>query len=680
MTRPPGLSLRPSVLISLLLLAATFTCYWPVTDHDFLIYDDAQYVTTHPRVSMGLSWANVGWAFTSTDVSNWHPLTWLSFMLDVQLFGLRPGFHHFTSVVFHVANTLLLFFLLKRMTGDTGPSGLVAALFALHPLHVESVAWIAERKDVLSALFWFLGILAYVGYVGRKTAGRYLLVVLWFACGLMSKPMVVTFPFLLLVLDYWPLRRFDPPRLRGVSRRQLTVVGRALGRLVVEKLPLFALSAAASVVTFVVQKNSGAVGSVETFSLSARAANAVVAYATYLWKAVWPVRLSVLYPYRIGIPAWEVLGALAVLVVISAMALIACRSRPYSLAGWLWFLGTLVPVIGVVQVGAQSMADRYTYVPLVGLFIVVSWGLRDLIARCPHRVPLFGIAAAGVASACMVVSRIQVSHWRDTVSLFRHALAVTENNPMMHKYLGAILALQGRYSDAVEEYAAALRIKPDYAAALGELGLALACQGKTDEGTELLHQVLRIEPDSAEATYRLGLVAQRSGDAREAEKRFHDALRLRPDYTQAHHMLGRLLLGADRPAEATQHLGEAARLSPGIVDVHHHLGLGFESLRRFPDALEQFGEAHRRDPRYVAVAEYFTARVRARQGRPEDAVALLDRAIEHGFVEWDRLRTDEGFDGIRQSPEFLVFARRHPLLSTSPTDEPESDDPGDAEP
>ncbi len=388
--------MRREILICLFLVLATLTVYWQVGNYEFVNFDDDKYIIENFHVQKGLTRDSVIWAFTATHVSNWHPLTWLSHMLDFQLYGLNPSGHHLTNVFFHLVNTLLLFLVLKLMTGALWRSGLVAALFAVHPLHVESVVWVAERKDVLSTLFWMLTLWAYLGYTKRPGVKRYLVILLAFALGLMAKPMLVTLPFVLLLLDYWPLKRIElgQSAIGLPAASQPSTIANKPGaqafRLLLEKTPMFVLAAVSSVVTFIVQKSGGAVGALETYPFKIRMANALLSYVIYLKKMIWPQNLAVFYPHPgQSLPMWQAAGAGLLLVVVSIAVIRAGRRYPYLPVGWLWYVGTLVPVIGLVQVGDQAMADRYTYVSLIGLFIVVAWGVPDVArswryGKCPR--------------------------------------------------------------------------------------------------------------------------------------------------------------------------------------------------------------------------------------------------------------------------------------------------------
>jgi tetratricopeptide (TPR) repeat protein len=526
------------------LIALVLLVFAPVRHHEFLFFDDPLLVTQRPEVLRGLTWENVRWAFTNGWGCNWHPITWLSHMLDIQLFGLDAGGHHLTSVLLHAANAVLLFLVLQLMTGQAAPSAFVAALFAVHPLHVESVAWVAERKDVLSAFFWMLTLWAYVGYARRPAAARYLAVLVLFALGLASKPMVVTLPFVLLLLDVWPLGR--------------TALGM---RLVWEKLPLLALSVVVSVATVFFQQGCRAVSDLDSLPLGLRLENALVSYVAYVAKTLWPAHLAAFYPYPRSFPAWEVAGAAAVLAGLSLLAW-ASRRRGYALVGWLWFVGTLVPVIGLVHAGEQALADRFTYVPLVGLLLVVAWGVPDLLRGWPPRRLVLSIGAALVVAACVVVARAQVAHWRNEATVWAHALDVTAGNDLAHNNLGMTLMMEGRAEEARAHFAEAVRIRPDNAVAHVNLGWALATQGHPDAALAEYEEALRIDPEQPDAHFNLGLAVEKLGRGEEAIFHLEEAVRLRPDRAQSHRVLGRMLADRGRRADAVAQYQEALRLNP----------------------------------------------------------------------------------------------------------------------
>ena len=504
---------REFVVVVVLVLAG-FMAYGQVAGYGFADLDDDQYVFENPHVRRGITWEGAGWALTTLYAANWHPLTWLSHMLDCELFSLDAGYHHLVSVFLHIANSVLLFLVFRRMTGAVWRSGMVAGLFLLHPLHVESVAWIAERKDVLSTLFFLLTLWAYGGYAARPGLARYGLVAGFLGLGLMAKPMLVTAPFVLLLLDCWPLGRFGKV---GVLR------------LVGEKVPLFLMVAASSVVTFVAQHREGATSLTYEVPFGVRVENALVSYVAYLGKTLWPVRLAVFYPYRSEVATVEWAGALFLLLGISVWLISASRERGYWGVGWLWYLGTLVPVIGLVQVGEQAMADRYTYVPLIGVFVMGVWGLGELVGgRQWVRMGAAGLAGL-VLMGCMVCTRSQVGHWENGVRLFKHALEVTRGSALVHNNLGVALMGRGRIEEAIAHYQEALRLRPGYATAHNNLGLAFLERGRPVEAIAQYRKALVIEPENAALHTNLGDALMAQGEAKEALVHFQEALRIEPN-------------------------------------------------------------------------------------------------------------------------------------------------------
>jgi hypothetical protein len=494
------------LVVSLGLIALTVAVFWPVKDHDFVVYDDPDYVYDNPNLRGGLSLAGIQWAFTTTRVGNWHPLTWVSHIVDYALFGLWPGGHHLTSLFLHVLNSLLLLRALTRMTSRLWPSAVVAALFAIHPLHVESVAWVSERKDVLSTFFWTLTLVAYARYAERPGLRGYLLILLPLALGLMAKPMLVTVPFVLLLLDYWPLGRFpfspaSSGKMSGPRPSKETI-----SRLIAEKVPLFLLIIASSVLTFLLQQTGGMVGTLQAYPVGNRVANAAVSYIAYIGKTIWPHRLAVFYPFDANLPLWQVASATLLLVAVSLLALRFARRLPYVFVGWFWYVGTLVPVIGLVQVGGQAMADRYTYVPCIGLFIAAAYGASDLVTRWPQGRIAAAMGAGIVLSAFAVVARLQVYHWKDGPSLFRHAIAVTRNNFLAHNNLGVELLNRGMLEEARAHFSEAIRIGPDYKRAHFNLGSVSWRQGKKAEAVKHYQEALRIDPNFGQAHFSLGLL------------------------------------------------------------------------------------------------------------------------------------------------------------------------------
>jgi protein O-mannosyl-transferase len=538
---------RRRAAIALAIAVATLAVYAPVVRHGFVDYDDDEYVFRNPHVQAGLTAEGMAWAFTSMEAANWHPLTWLSHMLDCELFGLRPAGHHATNLALHTLDAVLLFLVLAWLTGGLWPSAAVAALFALHPLNVESVAWVAERKNVLSTFFWITTVAAYGWYARRPGAGRYLAVAAASALALLSKPMAVTLPFALLLLDFWPLGRMR----RG-----------AVGRLVVEKLPLLALAALASAITFEAHLRGGSVVAVEAIPPGARAANAIVSYAAYIGKLVWPARLGVFYPHReSSLPMGQVVATAGVLVLVTAAALRAARRAPYLAVGWLWYLGTLLPVIGIVQVGTQAMADRYTYVPAIGLFIALSWGAAALGAqRWPARA--LAVAAAAALMALAVRTSIQVRVWRDSLTLFASTTAAIPDSWVAHYNLGNGLMAAGRTAEAEAEFRETVRLQPRFARGHNNLGDALDALGRHEEAVAAYREALRVNPDLAEALNNLGTSLAALGRLEDAEASLKEALKRQPAFVEAYLNLGIVLRRLGRVGESSEMLSRAVLLRP----------------------------------------------------------------------------------------------------------------------
>ncbi len=500
---------------------------------DFVNFDDGLYVTDNPLVQQGLTWDGAVWALQTTHASNWHPVVWFSHMLDCSLFGLFPGGHHLTNLLLHVLNTILLFLLLRRLTGAMWRSALVAALFGWHPVHVESVAWVAERKDVLSTLFWILTIWAYAHYVERPQRRRYALALLLFALGLMTKPMLVTLPFVLLLLDFWPLGRLAESGLKRAPKDPAKNPQLIWWPLIREKWLFFALSAASCGVTIWAQRSGGALKSLSAVPLGSRLANGLAAYGAYLWKMIWPVDFAVLYPIPDEVPLRGAFCSGLALAVISLIALRFRRQRPAMIAGWLWYLGTLVPVIGLVQVGGQAMADRYTYVPLIGIFIMIAWSVEEWNSAWPAAVP-FKVGVCGAALAgCAFLTSQQLRYWQNGAALFEHAVRITKGNYVAHNNLGNALSAQARPGEAIAEFREALRLHPDYAQAHFNLSTELASQGQTTQALAHLTQVLRLTPRVAEAHNNVGVILAQQGEFQGAMDHFVTAISLKPNYLNA---------------------------------------------------------------------------------------------------------------------------------------------------
>lgn len=469
---------------------STLIVYNQTQGYDFISYDDGSYVYANSHIQNGLTIDNIRWAFTAINACNWHPITWLSHMLDCQLYGLNPGRHHLTNLIFHILNALLLFFLLRKMTGELWQSAFVAALFALHPLNVESVAWVSERKNVLSTFFLLITVWSYIRYVSHPAIYRYLFVVLFFVFGLMSKPMVVTLPCLLLLLDFWPLCRFrfqssgDNPE----TRQKLTAL-----RLVFEKVPLVILIVISICITIYAQQQIGAVVPLKVVSLKIRIANALISYVSYIWKMIFPSKLAIGYMYP-SFPWWKIVGAVLILISISFLAIKTTRRKPYFIVGWLWYLGTLVPVIGLVQVGPQSMADRYSYIPLIGIYIIIAWGVPELLENWRHKKIWFSALAIVTLSIFTAITWKQIGYWKNTITIFSKALRVGSDNYIAHYHLGKTLFYQGHVKEAIYHFQEALKIDPTQASDNYYMGLALSSQGNFQEAIPYFQEAVRSEP------------------------------------------------------------------------------------------------------------------------------------------------------------------------------------------
>jgi tetratricopeptide (TPR) repeat protein len=610
----------PAWLVAVLLALVTLGLYWPVTRAAFINYDDPDYVTENPRVSGGLSWDNFQWAFSHVVNANWHPVTVLSHMLDAQLFGMGPWGPHLVNLLLHAANTVLVFLWLRRLTGAFWRSALVAALFGWHPAHVESVAWVAERKDVLCTFFGLLVLVCYTRYVeelGRteneKTeSGKYYWLA-WgcFALGLLSKPMLVTWPLVLLLLDYWPLGRFQPGRVWPLVR---------------EKLPFFALVAVSSVVTFLVQQHSGAVIAMAHLPLGARGANAVIAYGRYLGELFWPGDLAIFYPHPGYWPgAWVLLAGLF-LGGLTGLLFFQRRRRPWLLMGWLWFVGTLVPVIGLVQVGQQAMADRYTYIPSLGVFIIVAWGGQALTRRWRFQRAAAAVAGAAVLGVCLGLTRQQLGYWRDSETLYRHALEATKDNFLAYSNLGIFLFEKGRNREAIGQFERALLIQPTTALIHNNLGTAFLADGQTNAAVRQFQAALRYDTNYALAYFNLGTVLLGRGETNAASHQMRVALGLRPENPKFHYTFGNLLYNQGQTNLAINEYLAALSLKPDYAEVHHDLGLIYSKAGRTDEAVREFQAALRSRPDF-AEARYNLGNALARQGRPDAAIGQLQEAV-----------------------------------------------------
>jgi tetratricopeptide (TPR) repeat protein len=616
-------------LVIVVLALLVLSVYGRVGGYLFVGFDDSLYVYKNAEVQKGLTKGGIGWAFTTFHASNWHPLTWLSHMADVELFGITTGWHHWVNVLFHLLNTVMLFLVLSWMTGGIWQSAFVAALFAVHPLHVESVAWIAERKDVLSTLFWILTMGAYLRYVRRPCVGRYLPVIILFTLGLMCKPMLVTLPFVLLLLDWWPLGRMTSedssnfPSLRGSIFM--------IFRLIWEKVPLLGLSAISAIITFLAQSSGEAVEPLDSLPLQWRIPNALVSYVTYLWKIVWPSSLAVFYPHpastQAGIPLWTIVGGILLLGGFSFIVLWQRHRHPYLAVGWLWYLGTLVPVIGLVQVGNQAMADRYTYIPLIGLFIVIAWGIPNLFPRGRFRRLILGMLGGSVVVALSVVAWNQAGYWRDSVTLFSRAVTVTKNNWLAWNNLGAAYDKLGQPRQAILYYREALRIKPNFAMAWNNLGLAYHALGQDEQALSCYQEALKFKPDYIDAWNNLGVTFNNLGQSQQAINYYREALRIKPDYADAWNNLGAAYDKLGQPEQAINYYREALRIKPDYADAWNNLGAAYDKLGRPEQAIIHYQEVLKLKPDY-ADAWYNLGVAYDKLGQPQQAIFHYRRALQ----------------------------------------------------
>jgi tetratricopeptide (TPR) repeat protein len=588
--------------ICLLLVVVTLAAYWPVLRNDFVNYDDPDYFTSNVHVQKGLTLPNMVWAFSTGKTANWHPLTWLSLMLDVELFGKGPFGPHFTNLLFHLANTVLVFLLFRCLTAATWRSAIVAALFALHPLHVESVAWVAERKDVLSTFFGLLSLCAYACYAqrtgnseqGGKTSNAqwcYWPAVFFLALGLMSKPMLVTLPLVMLLLDWWPLQRMTSGGWQMAGLRSLMV----------EKIPFFLLSAISCVVTFIVQRKNGAMVSFMKISLAGRIENTFVSYARYLGKTFWPVNLAVLYPHPGHWDAGLVVFSLMLFIGISVAAVRVGRRFPFVFTGWFWFVVTLIPVIGLVQVGNQSMADRYSYVPLIGVFIILAWGMGESCANRRQPRQLMVVAAMLLLVASALRTRVQTGHWQNSGTLFRHTLAVTQNNSVAYNDLGSYLSKVGQVTKAIDCYTKSLQINPDNPDTLYNLGNAFAKSGNLDGAMEHYRRVLQIAPARVDVLNNLGIALATRKQFADATACFERALKLNPDNADTHNNFATALFLQNQLDEAIRHYREALRLTPGNPQIHSNLGDALVKQGQTAEAVRCYQEALRLNPGYPQI-------------------------------------------------------------------------------
>jgi tetratricopeptide (TPR) repeat protein len=593
---------RVDFLIAAVLGVVTLAIYAQVLWHQFISLDDPTYIQENPMVNRGVTAAGLAWAFTTFYAANWHPLTWISHMIDCQLFGTNAGSHLLVNALIHVANTLLVFWFLSRTTHARWPSALVAALFALHPLHVESVAWASERKDTLCAFFGLLSLIAYVRYVEARSISLYVCTAITLALGLLAKPMLVTWPFVMLLIDYWPMCRFGAPRVSRHGALPRNEMVAELWPLLREKLPLFILGAASAIMTWTAQSRGGAVRTFAHEPLALRLSNALVSYAKYFLLTFWPNDLAIYYPFA-GLPAWRIIGAAFLLSGITAFCLFQRRLRPYLIVGWLWFLGTLVPVIGLVQVGGQTMADRYFYLPSIGLFIAVVFGLADIVRDWRIAPSISAGTAAGVLLIFATLTNAQVQRWRDSFTLFDYTLAVTPPNFHIEYNLGMALGARGRYDEAAAHFEKALQIDPNFYDGLVGMGVTRTVQGLLPEAIQYLQTAIRSQPDAPKAHVQLAQALWKQHRDQEALEEMRRALQLAPKDADIRADFGLALALANKLPEAIEQFHEALRLNPNSAEIHNNLGLALLASGNVQESISEFQAALHLNPELKGVAD-----------------------------------------------------------------------------
>jgi len=625
---------RVGLLVCLILTISTLAVYWQVRDFDFVNFDDSLYVLNH-YVRDGLTVKGILWAFKLEGIDYWRPITWLSHMLDCHLYGLNAGMHHAVNLIIHIVTGILLFNVLKRMTGTLWRSAFVAALFLLHPLNVESVAWVAERKNVLSTFFWMATMFAYTGYARRPGAGKYLAILLVFSMGLMTKPTLVTLPFVLILLDFWPLCRFSLGQAGcryNPGTEDESFQKASLFRLVIEKIPMIVLAVVLASLTLFSAPQEITLG---TVSINLRITNALVSYLWYIGKMIWPANLAVFYPFPEAVPIWKAVGAGFVLLCITVQVFRTARQRPYFFVGWMWYMGTLVPAIGLVWSGLwPAVADRFVYIPLIGLFIMISWGGTDVARVRRYGKAVAAVVAAAILLSCVAVSRAQTEHWKNRITLFRHALKVTENNCVAHNNLAIAMLEKGKRDEAVFHFKEILKKCPEDSQNLYNMGLAMQNAGNVDQAIFYYREALKINPEDEQVHNNLANVLFSQGNIDESGLHYSEALRIKPEFSEAHNNLANVLAAQGRIREAVVHYNEALSINPENRDAHYNLGSLLLSQKQYKEAAAHFAATIKIDPTY-AKAYNKIGILLTRQGKFEKAGVFFSRALEldSGYVE-----------------------------------------------
>jgi tetratricopeptide (TPR) repeat protein len=641
-------------LIIVFLIVATFVAFGRIVANDFINFDDDKYITENNYIKSGINTESIKWAFTSSHVSNWHPLTWISHILDWQLFGANASGHHFVSLLLHIGSAILLFLFLIKTTGSLWPSAFVAAFFALHPLRVESVAWAAERKDVLSMFLGLAVLYTYALYVEKPKLSKYYFCLILFALSLLAKPMLVTLPFVLLLLDYWPLCRWQKalyPQNTPVVANNTALVkrkkhhkhnvptekklslpvqrhGQLISKLLWEKVPFIFLAIASSIVTIWAQNKGGAVASLEKLPFLERILNAIVSYVAYLLKIFWPVNLAVFYPYEQSLPLWQVFGAASILLGISIAVIYAIKKAPFLFVGWFWYMGTLVPVIGLMQVGKQAMADRYTYLPSIGIGIMIAWGVSYLLPKEEQMRKIILIPIVSVVLTILtILTSQQCGYWKNSISLFNHALQITKNNYLAQSSLGVALAAEGENEEAIVHYLAAIEINPYYSKAHSNLGVALAAQGKNEEAIAHYLAAIKINPDQEETHSNLGVVLAAQGRNEEATAHYLVAIKINPNYDDAYYNLANLFIKQGKIKEAIDNYVQAIKINPDHYNAHFNLASVLVKEQRLEEATDHFRQAVRITPSSFAALNNLGVNLE-KQLKHDEAIYYYRRALQ----------------------------------------------------